>query len=77
MKELLSPDNGMDPEKLRKMLKDNPDPVAQEAALKALKKIGGKNLENKELLKNMLGEDSKLSAEAFVRVANDLPPDVI
>ena len=52
----------MDPEKLRKMLKDNPDPAAQEAALKALKKIGGKNLENKELLENMLGEDSKLSA---------------
>jgi len=29
------------------MLKDNPDKAVREAALKALKKIGGNNLENK------------------------------
>lgn len=45
----------MDNQKLKEMLRDNPDPAAREAALKALKKIGGNNLENKELLENMLG----------------------
>jgi len=34
----------MDPQKLKKILRDNPDPVAQEATLKALKKVGGNDL---------------------------------
>lgn len=42
------------------MLKDCPDKASREAALKALKKIGGNNLENKELLENLLGEESHL-----------------
>jgi hypothetical protein len=67
----------MDPQKIKGLLKDNPDPVAQEAALKALRKVGGKNLENKEVLENMLGEESKLTAEAFLRVANDLPKEIL
>ena len=44
VKGLLSSENGMDPHKLKSLLKDNPDPAAQEAVLKALKKVGGKNL---------------------------------
>lgn len=44
MKELLTGNNGMDGDKLREMLRDNPDPAAREAALKALKKLGGSSL---------------------------------
>lgn len=34
----------MDQKKLKEMLKDNPDKAIREAALRALKKIGGNNL---------------------------------
>ncbi len=67
----------MDNQKLKEMLRDNLDKNAREAALKALKKIGGSKLENKELIGNMLGEGSKLTAEAFLRVATDLPKELI
>ncbi len=77
VKELLKGDNGMAETKVRELLKDNPDKEAREAALKAMKKVGGSELQNKALLENMLGEGSKLSTEAFVRVANDLPKDLI
>jgi hypothetical protein len=77
MRELLGGESGMDNQKLKEMLRDNPDKNAREAALKALKKIGGSKLENKELIGNMLGEGSKLTAEAFLRVANDLPKELI
>jgi hypothetical protein len=42
------------------MLRDCPDKAGREAALRALKKIGGANLENKALLENMLGEEALL-----------------
>lgn len=41
VKKLLSDDNGADAEKLKELLRDQPDKAAREAALKALKKIGG------------------------------------
>ena len=44
VKELFGGGNGMDPEKLREILKDNPDKNMREAALKALKKIGGSHM---------------------------------
>lgn len=67
----------MDTAKLGQMLRDNPDKAVREAALKALKKIGGSSLQNKEVLANMLGEDSKLTTEAFLRVAKELPAQLI
>lgn len=45
-KNLLSDDNGMDPEKLKLLLKNN-NGKGKDSPLKALMKIGGENLENK------------------------------
>lgn len=61
----------MDHNKLQLLLKDASG-KGKESPLKALKKLGGENLENKDLLNNMLGEDAKLNPENFTRVANDL-----
>ena len=44
----------------------------KDSPLKALQKVGGKDLENKEILNNMLGEESVLNPENFTRVANEL-----
>lgn len=46
--------------KLKQLLRDQPDKVAREASLKAMKKLGGDSLQNKEMMKNMLGEESLL-----------------
>ena len=61
----------MDEAKLQSLLKNN-NGKGKDSPLKALKKIGGDNLENKELLNNMLGEDAVLDPENFTKVANDL-----
>ena len=34
--------------------------------------MGGENLENKEVLNNMLGENAVLNPDSFTKVANDL-----
>ncbi len=61
----------MDSEKLKILLKDS-KATGKDSPLKALKKIGGQNLENTNLLNNMLGQESTLNPENFTRVANDL-----
>jgi hypothetical protein len=47
VKELLTSDNGIPADKLKALLRDNPDKAAREATLLALKKIGGDQLQNK------------------------------
>lgn len=70
-KNLLSDGNGMDPQKLKQLLKDS-NGKGKDSPLKALMKIGGENLENKQLLNNMMGENAVLDPENFTKVANDL-----
>ena len=68
---------GMDAGKVKQLLRDQPDKVAREASLKAMKKLGGDSLQNKEMMKNLLGEDSLLEADSFNRVASELPKKVL
>ena len=37
-----------------------------------MKKVGGDNLEDKNMLNNMLGEKAVLNPDLFTKVANDL-----
>lgn len=77
VKELLGGESGMAAEKVQELLRDNPDKAAREATLQAMRKLGGDQLQNKELLSNLLGEESVLEPSSFLRVAKELPKEVV